>query len=153
MAIVVHYKDRGKHMTVDRYTKAVLTVIGGALLYICVVLSAQPVSAQRAPAPFGAEHLASVKPQPVVVVGWGTVRADGEIQLTTVRDANGALRTDPHLPVKITPSEVPLEVTLGVTPQRPLPVGLTAVRPGPDWEPIRTKVEPQPGQAVPGIPR
>ena len=140
-------------MTVDRYTKAVLTVIAGALLYICAVLSAPPVAAQRASGPFGAEQLASGKPQAVVVVGWGTIRGDGDIQVTTVRDANGVVRTDPHLPVKVTPSEEPLAVTLGVTPQRPLPVGLTAVTPGREWEPIRTKVEPQPGQAVPGIPK
>lgn len=145
--------ERGRFMTVDRYTKAVLTVIAGSLLYIAAVLSAPPVSAQRVAPPFGAEHLASAKPQPVVVVGWGTVRADGEIQLTTVRDGSGVVRTDPHLPVKMTQPDEPLQVTLGVTPQRPLPVGLTAVDPGSHWEPIRTKVEPQPGQMTPGIPR
>ena len=140
-------------MTVDRYTKAVLTVIAGALLYIAAVLSAPPVSAQRIATPFGAEHFAASKPQAVVVVGWGTIRGDGEIQVTTVRDGNGALRTDPHLPVKVTPSEEPLAVTLGVTPQRPLPVGLTAVAPGRDWEPIRTKVEPAPALTQPGMPK
>ena len=140
-------------MTVDRYTKAVLTVIAAALIYIAAVISAPPVSAQRVAAPFGSEHLSSAKPQAVVIVGWGTVRADGEIQVTTVRDANGVMRTDPHLPVTITPSDIPLEVSLGVTAQRPLPVGITAVVPGSQWEPIRTKVEPAPGQLQPGIPR
>jgi len=135
-------------MNVDRYTKAVLTVIAGALLYICLMVSGLPVSAQGLVAP---KLLQQVKPQPVVIVGWGSVRADGQIFLNTVKDENGTVHTDMLLPVKILqkPKE-PVAVTMEYTAEHPLPVGITAVKPGPDWEPIRTKVEPAPLQSKPG---
>jgi hypothetical protein len=135
-------------MNVDRYTRGVLTVIAGALLYICLMLSGLPVSAQGLIAP---KILQQVKPQPVVIVGWGSVRADGEIFLNTVKDQNGTVHTDMILPVKVTqkPKE-PVTVTMEYTPEHPLPVGITAVKPGPDWEPIRTRVEPAPLQSKPG---
>ena len=135
-------------MNVDRYTRGVLTVIAGALLYICLMLSGLPVSAQGLIAP---KILQQVKPQPVVIVGWGSVRADGEIFLNTVKDDNGTVHTDMLLPVKVMqkPKE-PVAVTLEYTADHPLPVGINAVKPGPDWEPIRTKAEPAPLQSKPG---
>lgn len=139
-------------MTNDRYTKAVLTVIAGALLYICAMLPSPAVSAQTPPPPFGASQLSGSKPQPVVIVGWGTMAADGDLRIATVRDRNG-VRTDPNLPIKWTAGDEPVPVTLDVTPDHPLPVGITSVKAGAAWEPIRAKVEPQPGQAQPGIPR
>ena len=71
-------------MNVDRYTKAVLTVIAGALLYICLMVSGLPVSAQGLVAP---KLLQQVKPQPVVIVGWGSVRADGQIFAPVARES------------------------------------------------------------------
>ena len=152
-------------MSIDRYTKAVLTVIAGALLYICAMLSGRPVSAQIM-APAGASLLQQTKPQPVVVVGWGSVRDDGQIFLSTVKSPTGAVQSDPTLHVRIQqPAQQPIPVTLGVTPQQPLPVALgvtpqqplpvavTAIKAVSDWEPVRTKAEPQPGQAMPGVPR
>ena len=135
-------------MNVDRYTKGVLTVIAGGVLYLCLMVSGLPVSAQGLIAP---KILQQVKPQPVVIVGWGSVRADGEIFLNTVKDANGTVHTDMMLPVKVMqkPTE-PVAVTLEYTPEHPLSVGITAVKPGPDWEPIRAKVEPAPMQSKPG---
>jgi hypothetical protein len=135
-------------MNVDRYTKGILTVIAGALLYICLMISGLPVSAQGLVA---AKILSQVKPQPVVIVGWGSVRSDGEIFLNTVKDQNGTVHTDMMLPVKIMqkPKE-PVAVTMEYTAEHPMPVGITAVKPGPDWEPIRTRVEPAPTQAKPG---
>ena len=135
-------------MNVDRYTKAVLTVIAGGVLYLCLMVSGLPVSAQGLVAP---KILSQMKPQPVVIVGWGSVRADGEIFLNTVKDQNGTVHTDMVLPVKVMqkPKE-PVAVTMEYTPEHPLPVGITAVKPGPDWEPIRTKVEPAPLQSKPG---
>jgi len=44
----------------------------------------------------------------------------------------------------------PVAVSLEYTPEHPLSVGITAVKPGPDWEPIRAKVEPAPLQSKPG---
>jgi hypothetical protein len=135
----------------DRYTKGVLTVIAIALVYIGAMLAGRPVSAQSAATIMSPQQLADARPQPVVIVGWGTMRGDGQITLTTVKDRTGMIRTDPAVPVKV--SEMPeraVDVTLGVTPLHPLPVGLVAVSPGPDWEPIRTKAEPEPTRPKPG---
>ena len=53
-------------MRVDRYTRVVLTVIAGALVYICIALTPMPsVSAQRALRPGD-----DTGPGRVVVVGW-----------------------------------------------------------------------------------
>jgi hypothetical protein len=51
---------------IDRYTKIVLTLIAGALLYLCVVMTAFPAAHAQSSARPGE----STGPQPVVVVGW-----------------------------------------------------------------------------------
>ena len=105
-------------MVIDRYTKGVLTVIALALVYIGAMLSGRPVSAQSGTTVMSAQQLADTRPQPVVIVGWGTMRSDGQITLTTVKDRGGVVRTDPAVPVKV--SEMPeraVDVTLGVTAQ------------------------------------
>jgi hypothetical protein len=137
-------------MHVDRYTRGVLTVIAGALLYICVMLSGAPISAQGLVAP---KVLQQVKPQPVVIVGWGSVREDGEIYLNTVKDPNGTVHTDMMLPVKVMQKpRDPITVTLEYNEQHPLPVGIAQIRAGQTWEPIRTKVEPAGTRDKPGGP-
>ena len=131
-------------MYIDRYTKAVLTIIAGALLYIGAMLSGQPASAQgqAAARPQLAED---TRPQPVVVVGWGTVQVDGRVTLNMVRDANGfhtdstlpvAVQATPQrpLPVVVQPGPRPIDVTLGATPQRPLPVAVHGIKVGADWD-------------------
>lgn len=135
-------------MNADRYTKSVLTVIAGALLYICLMISGLPLSAQGLVAP---QILQNVKPQPVVIVGWGSVRADGQIFLNTVKDENGTVHTDMMLPVKVMqkPKE-PVVVTVDYTVDHPLPVAITGVKQGHDWEPIRAKVEPEGLKSRPG---
>jgi hypothetical protein len=138
-------------MTIDRYTKGVLTVIAVALLYIGAMLSGAPAAAQSGATPMNATQLVDVRPQPVVIVGWGTLAGDGRILLTTVKDRNGSVRSDPVVPVRVQQMpDSPVSVSLDVTPQKPLPVGLTAVSPGREWEPIRTRVEPAPTQRTPG---
>jgi hypothetical protein len=151
-------------MPIDRYTKAVLTIIAGALLYIAAMLSGQPASAQTM-VPASQAYLEARQPQPVVIVGWGTVRSDGKVFVNTVRDVGGFNRTDATLPVALQatrqqplpvaihqPGGQPLAVSLGVTPQRPLPVAITSLRAVGEWDPIRTKVDPQPTTARPGFP-
>jgi hypothetical protein len=150
-------------MSIDRYTKAVLTVIAGALLYIAAMLSGQPASAQTM-APASQAFVAEQQPQPVVIVGWGTVRSDGKVFVNTVRDIGGFTRTDGTLPVALQATRqqplpvsiqqtAPISVSLGATPNRPLPVALTGIKPGgTDWEQIRVKVDPQPPTARPGFP-
>ena len=138
-------------MHVDRYTKTVLTIIAVALVYIGAMLSGVPASAQGGAVRIPPERLSDNKPQPVVVVGWGTVNARGEIILRTINDAKGTAYTDPTIPVKVQQMpEAPTPVTLGVTAEAPLPVGLTAIVPGRHWEPVRTKVEPAPTSPKPG---
>jgi hypothetical protein len=152
-------------MRTDRYTKAVLTIIAGALLYIGAMLSGQPASAQTM-APASQAFVEERQPQPVVIVGWGTVRSDGKVFINTVRDVGGFSRTDATLPVALQatpqqplpvsirqPGGQPVPVSLGVTAQRPLPVALTSIKPtGADWEQIRVKVDPQAPTPRPGFP-
>jgi hypothetical protein len=137
-------------MSTDRYTKAVLTVIAGALLYIAAMLSGQPAAAQGALTVTTPGFLAPTKPQPVVVVGWGSVRSDGEVSVQMVREGNVS-RTESAIPVAVQSSpQRPLSVTLGVSDSHPLPVSLHSVRPAGVWEPIRVDVEPGPLTARPG---
>jgi hypothetical protein len=145
-------------MTVDRYTKAVLTVIAGCLLWICAmgtgqVLSAQPPAVLRIP---------NANVQPVVVVGTGTLDQQGTVTLSySVQD--GVRRTDPTLPVALPYTAArPLPVALPYTvaspmPARltnasdaPIPVEISAVRKVGQWEPIRTSVEDAPARTKPG---
>jgi hypothetical protein len=150
-------------MSIDRYTKTVLTIIAGALLYIAAMLSGQPASAQSL-ATASQMFIEPGRPQPVVVVGWGTVRSDGQVLVNTVRDAVGGTRTDSTIPVALQATRqqplpvsiqqtAPLSVSLGVTTQRPLPVAIAAIKPGGlDWEQIRVRVDPQPTTLRPGFP-
>ena len=50
----------------DRYTKTVLTVIAGALIYLCVVMTAFPAVQAQAPQRPGEP----TGPEEVVIVGW-----------------------------------------------------------------------------------
>jgi hypothetical protein len=137
-------------MSTDRYTKAVLTIIAGALLYIAAMLSGQPAAAQGALTMNTPSFLAPTKPQPVVVVGWGSVRSDGEILVQMAREGS-VVRTESAIPVAVQASpQRPLAVTLGVSDSRPLPVSLNSVRPAGIWEPVRVAVEPGPLTPRPG---
>ena len=113
-------------MTTDRYTKAVLTIIAGALIYIGAMLSGTPASAQIQ----GDAGLVSTRPQPVVIVGWQTM---------------------PPLPVAV--EQQPLRVALdpSAPQQQPVAVTITGIRAGSPWDEIRAKVE-QPLTRTPGVP-
>src|SRR4030095_10889380 len=72
-----------------------------------------------------------------------SLRSDGQVFLSTVKEQNGVVHSDPTLHMKIEQNpQQPLPVTLGVTPQHPLPVGINTIKAGAEWEPIRTKSEP-----------
>ena len=75
-------------MTIDRYTRAILTVIAAALVYLCVLQTPWPrVSAQTALRPGD-----PTGPAEVVVIGWkapvipvqvtDAVRVAGEVRVT-----------------------------------------------------------------------
>lgn len=127
-------------MRIDLYTRGVLTVIALCLLWICAGAFGARAQ-QKAPA------LASETPQPVVIVGWGTMDEDGRITIAT---AEGGL-FDPNLPVRVVgmPSR-PLDVRLPYSDGVPMPVGITRIDQIGAWEPIRSVVEGEPVRPRPG---
>jgi hypothetical protein len=149
-------------MTTDRYTKAVLTVIAGCLLWLCAMGTAHPVQAQQVSMLDGASFSGHI--QPVVIVGTGSMDAQGKVSVNFIR-RNGTQMTDPAVPVKLpyTP-EAPLPVRLPYTVASPLPaqllysagaplpVQITAIKKTLEWEPIRTQVENAPVRGTPGMP-
>ena len=129
-------------MIVDRYTKAVLTVIAAGLMWLCALHAGWPVQAQQRP-----PEVAAGPPQPVVIVGWGTIDMDGHVAL--VRTSRGV--TDANLPVKVTALPPgPVDVRLPYSEAQPLPIGVTQVKPAGVWEPVRVSVEDAPVRTRPG---
>lgn len=146
-------------MNVDRYTKAVLTVIAGCLLWICAMGAAPSLAAQ--PAAFLKMSNATV--QPVVIVGTGTLDQQGTVTVNFIRQPDGPPRTDPTLPVQLpyTPAKplpvslpytasTPIPARLTYSPEAPLPVEIAAVKKVGEWEPIRANVEDAPAKKRPG---
>src|SRR5262245_9569427 len=150
-------------MTIDRYTKAVLTVIAGCLLWMCVMGAGQRVSAQQ-----GSLDLArfvrdpAARPQPVVIVGTGSMDQLGNVDIKLAED-RGKQRTDPTIPVALAyvpakplpvslpyPAANPMPSQLFYSAQLPLPVEIASVRKTGQWEPIRTQVEDAPTRKTPG---
>jgi hypothetical protein len=78
----------------DRYTKIVLTVIAGSLVYLCIVMTAFPtVSAQQTAARPGE----MTGPAPVVIVGWNSnapipITAAQPLHVVTERSTGAADR-------------------------------------------------------------
>jgi hypothetical protein len=148
-------------MTIDRYTKAVLTVIAGCLLWMCAMGTAHPLSAQQGAPSDNALVVGRV--QPVVIVGTGVMDAQGKVVVDFVRRNNRQV-TDPTLAVKLpyTPdaplpvrlpytAASPLPAQLSYTAGTPLPVAITGIKKTLDWDPIRTQVENAPLRTTPGI--
>jgi hypothetical protein len=139
-------------MRPDAYTKAVLTVIAACLVWLCAMSTGRPLSAQQT-------QLLDGAPQPVVIVGWGTLDAQGRTALAMVQEG-GTRRSDPNLPVKLVavpagPLDVrlprgPVDVRLSYTDQSPMPVGVTRIKPFAEWEPIRSAAEAEPTRSRPG---
>jgi hypothetical protein len=146
-------------MNTDRYTKAVLTVIAGCLLWICAMGSGPSLAAQ--PAPF--QTIPNLTVQPVVIVGTGTLSQNGTVTISYVRQPDGALRAGPTLPVTLPytvanplPVGLPYTVASPLPAQvinmggAPLPVEISAERKTADWDPIRVRVEPGTQSLRPG---
>jgi hypothetical protein len=131
-------------MTPDAYTKAVLTVIAGCLLWLCAMQTGRPLAAQQA------LTLEKAPPQPVVIVGWGTLDEQGRTTLTMLEDRKGR-HTDPNIPVRlVSVPAAPIDVRLNYTDKEPMPVGVTRIKPAGEWEPIRSAAEPEPTRPKPG---
>jgi hypothetical protein len=132
-------------MPVDRYTKAVLTVIAACLLWLSAITSGWPVQAQQRP-----PELTQGPAQPVVIVGWGTMDGQGRIELSQTSTRAGS-RTDPNLPVRVIDLPPgPIDVRLPYSESWPLPVGVAQVKPAGVWEPMRVSVEDAPVRLQPG---
>ena len=131
-------------MNVDRYTKAVLTVIAGCLLWICAMGIGPSLSAQP-------RTTIAHEVQPVLIVGSGTLDQQGHLIVHYVRQPDGRSRTDPTIPVSLpyTPTS-PLPAKLMNSPEAPLAVEIAAVKKTGEWEPIRAKVEDAPAKPRPG---
>ena len=131
-------------MRPDPYTKTVLTVIAGCLLWLCAMQTGRPLAAQQA------LTLEKAAPQPVVIVGWGTLDEQGRVAVTMQQTRTGR-RSDPNLPVTLmsVPAS-PIDVRLSYTDKEPMPVGLTKIKPVGEWEPIRSAAEPEPTRPKPG---
>lgn len=146
-------------MTTDRYTKAILTVIAGCLLWQCFMMGARPVEAQQ---PQSRSNLAAGvladRVQPVVIVGWGEMNTQGHIAVSLKRLPNGVLISNPDVPVKLPyTKESPMPVSssqpvqLAYTPENPLPVGVTLIKRTTDyWDAIATQVLRQAPTRMPG---
>jgi hypothetical protein len=146
-------------MNVDRYTKGVLTVIAGCLLWICAMGVGGVAQAQQT-----TRDLSTFpeRVQPVVIVGTGSMDVQGKIVLNFTQQG-GVQRTDPTVPVQLPytaarPLPVGLPYTaaspmpsqLFYTSAVPLPVEIAAVKKTGEWEPIRAKVEDAPAKPKPG---
>jgi len=148
-------------MIVDRYTKAVLTVIAACLLWICAMGAPGAAHAQQRTREAGPW---SDRVQPVVIVGTGTLDAQGKVVINFTQQGS-VQRTDPTLPVQLPYSAAkPLPVSLPYTASSPmpsqlfytaaspLPVEITAVKKTGEWEPLRAHVEDAPTKKTPGLP-
>lgn len=136
-------------MNVDRYTKAVLTVIAGCLLWICAMGVPGAVQAQQTTRELGPW---SDRVQPVVIVGTGSMDSQGKVVVNFTQEGR-VQRTNPTLPVVLPYSPAnPMPSQLFHTAAAPLPVEITGVKKPKtgDWEPIRVQVEPEPMRSRPG---
>jgi hypothetical protein len=136
---------RRETMPVDRYTKGVLTVIAGCLLWLCAAGLPSAAHAQQ-PATLSNNTGAAV---PVVIVGTGTITRGGALTVMFRGD-----RSDPTVPVTLpyTPAN-PLPTQLPYSDTMPMPTELNSVRKGAHWEPLRVSVEDSALRSKPGIGR
>jgi hypothetical protein len=133
-------------MHTDTYTKVVLTVIAGCLLWICAMSAGQPLRAQPL-------QYSPLPAQPVVVVGWGRLNpaAPAGIEIAWSdpgrKISESAVPIRPAADLKFDPLRVRIEMPT------PLPVSIDAVRKphAGAWDAVRTAAEPDTGSRLPGI--
>jgi hypothetical protein len=152
----MHYpEDCAMTVTIDRYTKAVLSVIAACLLFQSVMVLDKAVEARQQPAaqPMSpAAGQAGVPPTPVIIVGWDAVAIARQPPLPVSVSANRSL------PVAITnggplPVALSAPVKLAYAPDQPLPVAINGVkRATGQWEALDVHVGSQ-MSPLPGAPR
>lgn len=125
-------------MRVDAYTKVVLTIIAGCLVWMCVSgLFVTPVSAQRP---------ADKEPLQVMVVG-------ATRPVPIVAQAPVPVITPPKTSLVVRPGVEWYSDALPVEAPQPLPTRLTAIeRPqgAVRWDPLDVNVKQQPRKSEPG---
>jgi hypothetical protein len=132
-------------MNVDRYTRAMLTVIAGCLLWMCVMGAGPSLHAQRQrdrerdadTVPVDLREIKTTA-QPVILVGTGTMDRQGNIEVTFNQQERGR-RTDPTLSVR-----------LPYSPTNPMAVEISAVKKTGEWESLHTAVDDAPLRQKPG---
>ena len=133
-------------MKIDWYTKTVLTIIAACLVWMCVRSAGDTVIAQAPPTPWS-----PLPAQPVVVVGWGRLNPAiaGGIEL----DWSDPQRrvSEPSVPIRPSTDARFDPLRVRVESQAPLSVSVDAVRHGAVWDPLRTQIEKDPPQRVPGF--
>jgi hypothetical protein len=120
-------------MTMDRYTKAVLTVIAGCLLFQCVMAAGRVVDAQALDR---ANAGVLVPAQRVVIVGWGDM----------------AISKETPLPVAIEAAQ-PVPVRLRYDNGdggHSMPVVITGIKKAGPWDSIHASIDPQSMGELPG---
>ena len=138
-------------MIIDRYTKAVLTVIAACLLWMCAMGTAVSVFAQRSDLTTREAGGWSEHAQPVIVVGTGSMDDRGRITINMTHREGSSAHTDLTLPVALPyTSDNPLPTQLTYSPHRPLPVEIASVKKTGDWDPLRASVEDAPVRYKPG---
>jgi hypothetical protein len=119
-------------MTVDRYTKALLTIIAVCLLFQTVLTLDKAVEARQPPSPYTQPGIASNAPQRVIIAGWDAA----------------AIAKAPPLPVVVIQQREPVPVTLAQPiklpygPDNPLSVSIDGVRKtNAPWDTLNVHVE------------
>lgn len=138
---------------IDRYTKTILSVIAGCLLWLCAMGAGVPLTAQRV------QTMPNATVQPVVIVGTGTLDQRGTVTINFTQQG----RTDPTLAVQLPYTAArPLPVSLPYTTASPMPaqlpynatsplaIEIASVKKTGEWEPIRVRVEDAPTKTRPG---
>lgn len=138
---------------IDRYTKTILSIIAGCLLWLCAMGAGVPLTAQRGQA------IPNATVQPVVIVGTGTLDQRGTVTINFTQQG----RTDPTLAVQLPYTAArPLPVSLPYTAASPMPaqlpynatsplaIEIASVKKTGEWEPIRVRVEDAPTKTRPG---
>ncbi len=119
-------------MTIDRYTKAVLTVIAGCLLFQCVMAAGKVVEAQALDK---SNAGILMQAQPVIIVGWG-----------------GTISRETPLPVGIeTAQPVPVRLPYdNGEGGHSMPVVITGIKRAGPWDSIKAAVDTQSMGEYPG---
>lgn len=122
-------------MTVDRYTKTLLTIIAACLLFQTALALDKVANARQQ-----AGIINPPVPQPVIIYGW---------ERSAVPAVPLPVTIEQREPVSVTLAQ-PARLAYGA--DSPLPVSINGVRKGSSWDSIHARIDPQ-EMGGPGAPR